>query len=564
MAENESIYDSFEKKWESMYPKNVKREFVVPEISLYEVLEKAAKESPKAQSIDFIGKKFTYAELSVAVDKFAKGLLDLGVKRSDRIAIMLPNSPHYIIAFFATVKIGCTVVNLNPLYTDFEIREKIVDSTTSTMITLDDFYPKIQKFIPGILNKVIICKIADYLPNFIGSIYSLSRKLKKESVKIGENKNVFYMKEIMNNNGLSPKVAVDTAIEPAVIQYTGGTTGISKGAILTHRNLVSNAYALIEFAKDQDRKDLSFLSAIPFFHIYGLTTAMITPIYWKKRIVILPDPRDTDRVLKTIANEKSLIYPGIPTMYHSILMHKNVSKVNISGLGILLSGGAPLPNEIEKEFSNKTGGVIIEGYGLTEASPIVCATPPNKKYKKANSVGIPFPGTMIKIVDREDGIKEMPLNESGELIVKGHQVMLGYLNNKKETDETIRNGWLYTGDIGLVDTEGYIHIIDRKKDLIIAGGYNVYPREVEEILLMNEKIEDAAVIGVPDIHRGENVKAFIVLKKHQTMTEDEIKKFCLKYLAVYKIPRIIQFTDTIPKTIVGKVLRRELRKMESN
>ncbi len=564
MAENESVYDSFEKKWESLYPKNVKRELAIPNFTVYEILEKAAKEAPKEQAVDFIGKKFTYAELSNAVDRFAKGLLDIGVKRSDRVAIMLPNSPHYIIAFFATVKIGCTVVNLNPLYTDFEIREKIVDSTTSTMITLDDFYPKIQKFIPGILNKVVICKIADYLPNFIGSIYSLSRKLKKETVKIEDSKNIFHMKNIMNNNGISQKVDVDTAIEPAVIQYTGGTTGTSKGALLTHKNLVSNAYMLMEFAKDQDKKDLSFLSAIPFFHIYGLTTAMISPIYWKKRMVILPDPRDTDRVLKTIANEKFLIYPGIPTMYHSILMHKNISKVNITGLGMLLSGGAPLPNEIEKEFSNKTGGIIIEGYGLTEAAPIVCATPPNRNYKKANSVGIPFPGTKIRIVDKEDGTKEMPINESGELIVKGPQVMLGYLNNKKETEETIRDGWLYTGDIGLVDSDGYIHIIDRKKDLIIAGGYNVYPREVEEILLTHEKIEDAAVIGVPDIHRGENVKAFIILKKNQTMTEDEVKKFCLKYLAIYKVPRIIQFTDTIPKTVVGKVLRRELRKMQNN
>jgi long-chain acyl-CoA synthetase len=564
VADSESVYDTFESKWESKYPKGVKRELHIPEISLYEVLENAVKTVPKGQAIDFIGKKFTFKELNTEVNKLAKGLSSLGVKKSDRIAVMLPNSPHYVIAFFAAMKLGCTVVNLNPLYTDFEIREKIVDSTTTTFITLDDFFPKIQKFVPSLLNKVIISKISDYLPNFVGSIYSLSKKLKRETVKVEETKNIFFMKNVMNNDGQINKAVIDIARDPAVIQYTGGTTGTPKGALLTHRNLVSNTYALTEFGKDLYKNDLVVLSAIPFFHIYGLTTALLTPIYWKKKMIILPDPRDTPRVMKTISTEKNLIYPGIPTMYHSILMNKNSSKINLSNINGLLSGGAPLPQEIEIELSQKTGGMIIEGYGLTEASPIVCATPVNRNFKKVNSVGVPFPGTRIKIVDRETGIKEMPLNEPGELIISGPQVMLGYLNNKKETEDTIRNGWLFTGDIGFVDDEGYIHIIDRKKDLIIAGGYNVYPREVEEILLKNEKIEDAAVIGVKDIHRGENVKAFIVLKKNQKMTEDEVKKYCLKYLAVFKVPRIVQFTDSIPKTVVGKILRRELREDKGN
>ncbi|MGP6207472.1 long-chain-fatty-acid--CoA ligase [Cuniculiplasma sp. SKW3] len=552
--------NSYEEILKKNYPEYVRREIHIPERSVYSVLEETAKKYPNNISLDFIGKKWTYSEFKASVDRAANFLFDQGVRESSRVGLMVPNSPQYAILFFAILKLGAIVVQVNPLYTAYEVKEEMDDSSAETLIVLDDFFPKVQNLVPTSVSKIIVTRIKDYLPGFIGSIFSLSRKLKKEDVEIEYTKQIVLFGPNSNGTKELGEEKVDPKMTPAVIQYTGGTTGIPKGALLSHYNLISNMYMLEEWVPEKMKKDLDFLSAIPFFHVYGMMTALLLPVFLGSRIIIVPDPRDTERLLKTIGKEKNIVFPGIPTMYHSILRSKLRKKYDLSGISLLLSGAAPLPNELEEEFTQRTKGSIIEGYGLTETSPVVCATPIDRTKKKIGSVGFPIPNTQVRIMDAETGDKEMPFGEPGEIAVKGPQVMMGYLNKKKETEDTIKDGWLYTGDIGLIDEEGYIHIVDRKKDVIIAGGYNIYPREIEEILYKNPKIEEAAVIGVPDPHRGEDVKAFIVLKKGEKMTDDEVKKFCLKYLAIYKIPRIIEFRESLPKSIVGKVLKKELRK----
>lgn len=551
---------NYEEILKKNYPEGVRREIEIPKRSIYSILKESTEKYPNNIAIDFIGKKWTYKDFKRDVDMAANFLWDQGVRESSRVGLMLPNSPQYAILFFAIVKLGAIVVQVNPLYTAYEVKEEMDDSSAEILIVLDDFFPKVKMLLPNTVSKIIVTRIKDYLPGFVGSIFSLSRKLKKEDVVIEYTKQVVLFNQSSRGSKELEEEKVDPMVTPAVIQYTGGTTGIPKGALLSHYNLISNMYMLEEWVPKNMKKDLDFLSAIPFFHVYGMMTALLLPIFMGSRVIIVPDPRDTERLLKTIGKEKNIVFPGIPTMYHSILRSKLSKKYDLSGISLLLSGAAPLPNELEQEFTERTRGSIIEGYGLTETSPVVCATPLDRTKKKIGSVGFPMPNTRVKIMDAETGDREMPQGEPGEIVVNGPQVMLGYLNKKKETEETIRDGWLYTGDIGIIDQDGYIHIVDRKKDVIIAGGYNIYPREIEEILYKNPKIEEAAVIGVPDPHRGEDVKAFIVLKKGEKMTEDEVKQFCLKYLAIYKIPRIIVFRDSLPKSIVGKVLKKELRK----
>ncbi|MHB8360857.1 MAG: long-chain-fatty-acid--CoA ligase [Thermoplasmataceae archaeon] len=559
MESGSEIMEAIEKLWKQNYPAETRREINIPERTVYSLIEESAKVHPNNIALDFFGKKTTYAKLKKSIDNAANYLSEIGIKTYDRVGLMLPNSPQFVILFFAIVKIGAIVVQVNPLYTTFELRDQFTDSTTNTVIILDDFYPKVEPLVPSVIKKIIVTKMENYLSGFLSVMYSLSRSAGGKKIKIPNGDTIYRFNPKTQSKKKVPEQKIDPKIMPALIQYTGGTTGIPKGALLSHYNLIANVYQLSEWLPKNMRVNRTFLSAIPFFHVYGMMTAMLIPSYLGSRMTIVPDPRDTRRVLKTIQNGKSIIFPGIPTMYHSILNYKNSSKYNIKAIDLLLSGAAPLPMEIQKEFEVRTGASLLEGYGLTEASPVVCATPVEVEKRKAGSVGFPVPNTIVKIVDEDKGNDEKAIGEIGELIVKGPQVMLGYLNNVEETKSTIRDGWLYTGDLAMIDNEGYIHIVDRKKDLIIAGGYNVYPREVEEILYRNPKIEDVAVVGVSDPHRGETVKAVIVLKKGETLTREEIMQYCNTHLAVYKIPRLIEFRETLPRSVVGKVLKKELR-----
>ncbi len=555
---NNNNVDKIEQLWEKSYPKGARREIKIPERTVYSLLQDTVLKKGNAVSIDFIGKKYTYAQLKEMVDEAAVFLSDLGVKQYDRVGIMVPNSPIYIIMYFALCKLGAVVVQINPLYTSFEISVELADSNADIIITLDDFYEKVSGLRKKYLNKIVICRIQDYLPGAVGFIYSLGKSLKGKRPKIPKSGDIIYFKHTKKLERELREVKINPLIDPAVIQYTGGTTGTPKGALLSHENLVSNVYQLNEWIPEVDRRTGFFLAAIPYFHVYGMMTSMLLPIFLGSEILIVPDPRDTKRILDTMKKEKSIIFPGIPTMYHSMLRYLKGKKGDLSNLSILLSGAAPMAADLERQFTSRTKGKIIEGYGLTEASPVVCATPVDPAKRKFGTVGFPLPNTEVKIVDIETGTKEMELGEMGELIVKGPQVMLGYLNRKEETDQTIREGWLYTGDIGLIDKEGYISIVDRKKDMIIAGGYNVYPREIEEVLMSHPSIDEASVIGVRDPHRGETVKAYIVLREGKKLNQKDVVSYCSQKLAIYKIPKSVEFVDSLPKSIVGKVLKREL------
>ncbi|TLZ55432.1 MAG: long-chain fatty acid--CoA ligase, partial [Methanobacteriota archaeon] len=348
----------------------------------------------------------------------------------------------------------------------------------------------------------------------------------------------------------------------AVLQYTGGTTGTPKGAMLTHRNLVVNATQLIAWMPGLKNAEEKFLCAIPFFHVYGLTVALLGPMTIGATMIIHPNPREIEPIMKLITKTKPAIFPGVPTMYVAIVNHKNVSKYDLKSIRACVSGAAPLPAEVRRKFETITGGKLVEGYGLTEASPVTHCNPIFGDSREG--IGMPLPDTDAKLVDVETGTREVGLGESGELAIRGPQVMKGYWNRPEETARVItRDGWLLTGDVAVMDADGRFKIVDRKKDMIIASGYNVYPREVEDVLFEHPAVKQAAVIGIPDAYRGESVKAFVVLKDGATATDAEIVAFCKEKLAPFKVPKKVEFVKELPMTVVGKVLRRALREKET-
>lgn len=548
-----------EQIWANSYPKHVRRNIEIPSISVYDIFKETSKKKFNSTGIDFLGKKYTYGELVKIIDNVAS-FLDLnGVKKGVRVALMVPNSPIYAINFFAMARLGGVIVQLNPLYTTKEIVDEIRDAQVQFIITTPEFYSKLTGIDANILSKIFIYRIEDFLPSIKGILYPMTatRRHVPAEIKTDNRISTFNPKK---DYGKVPEIpSLDLENDVFLIQYTGGTTGIPKGALLTHKNLVSNAYQLKEWVPAEILERGSYLAAIPFFHVYGMMTALLLPVLIGRMIIMVPDPRDLGVVIKALDRGTDITFPGIPTMYHAIL-HSGKLKVSKAGnLAMLLSGAAPLPMELEKEFTSMTHGTIIEGYGLTESSPVVSATPISSSARRPGTVGFPLPNTEIRFVDRDDRKTFLPDGSPGELVVRGPQVMKGYYNNPAETAIALNNGWLHSGDVGFMDEDGYIHIVDRIKDLIIAGGYNIYPREIEELILTMENVEEVAVIGVPDPHRGETVLAVIVPKVGSSVTEKEVKAFCKEKLAVYKVPKIVKFRTSLPKSIVGKVLKKELR-----
>ncbi len=540
------------------YPQWVKRTIEIPDISIYKAFSDSVDKYKNNIAIDFMNKKITYGKLKEEIDSIAIRLSELGIKKGDRIAVMLPNIPQYITYFFAIVKLGAIVVQVNPLYTTRELEFEVNDSGSETIIVMDDFIDKVLPLYPVKLNKILVVKVQHYLPVIISQLYSITKKHKK----IPPADNIYLCKRPVKSELSSNEADIDPENDPALLQYTGGTTGLPKAATLTHKNLISNAYQIIEYLPEEYKKNTSYLSSIPFFHVYGMMTAMLTPLLQGSKIILLPDPRDIKAALKVMDKKKPTAFPGIPTLYHGIITYKDVKKYHINNVKICISGASPLPVELQKNFESMTGAILVEGYGLSECSPVANTTPlaenDRDKYRRIGSVGLPVSNTYEKIVSIEDGITEMPFNEPGELLIKGPQVMKGYWNRPEENKKTLVDGWLHTGDIARMDENGYVYIVDREKDLIIAGGYNIYPREVEEVIYENPKVSECAVIGVNDEHRGETVKAFIV-KKDNSLTEDEIINFCRERLAVYKVPKIIEFRNELPLTLVGKVDKKALR-----
>ncbi len=545
------------KIWVKHYDKGVRDHIDYPEIPLYKLLEESAKKNPDKVALIFFGKKITYRELDELSDRVAAFLQDLGVGKGAKVILDLPNTPHYVIAYYGVLKCGATVVQCNPLYTEREIRYIVENSEAEYGFFIEMVYPRIKGLLDdGKLKKVVICKIEDFLPFPLNLLYPL----KKRKVSVEKRPEVLYWKDVMRYPPSRDRAEINPKEDVAVFLYTGGTTGVPKAVMSTHYNLVANAYQVLEWLPDKDPNEV-FIGVLPYFHSYGMTTSLNAPIAHGSTIVLIPDPRDIKRILEAIQKYRVTIFCGVPTMYNAILNFPELKKYDISSIKYCISGAAPLPIEVKREFERVTGGKLVEGYGLSETSPVTHANPLNG-VNKEGSIGIPFPDTYAVVVDDEGRI--LPIGEVGELAIKGPQVMKGYWKMEEETRKVLVNGWLLTGDIAKMDEDGYFYIVDRKKDMIIAGGYNIYPREVEEVLYEHPAVLEAAVIGVPDPYRGETVKAFIVLKPEYKgkVREEDIINFCRERLAAYKVPKIIEFRDELPKSAVGKILRRVLREEE--
>jgi long-chain acyl-CoA synthetase len=545
--------------WQSSYSPKTPLHLSYPSIPLYQFLEKAAEEFPDQIAISFFKNEITYKELLQLSNNFAEGLLELGVRKGDRIAIMLPNIPQAVIAYFGILFTGAIVVQTNPLYTESELEYQLKDSGSIGIICLDLLYPKVQKVKKKTsLQWCIVTGIQDYLPFPKNILFSFSQWIQRKKVHINqwlEQGDYSFRSFIENRTGRLVREEIDPEEDLAVLQYTGGTTGRPKGAMLTHANLVTNVEQCKAWFCESKKGEEKFLSILPFFHVYGLTVCMNFPVAIAARMILTPrfQPK---QVLKLIHSEKPTIFPGAPTMYIALLQLPELKRYDLTSIRYCISGSAPLPVEIIKRFENVSGCRIVEGYGLTECSPITHVNPLDG-VRKAGSIGIPVSDTVAKVVDLETG-EEAPVGQLGELYIKGPQVMKGYWKMEEETKAAIQDGWLLTGDIGKMDLEGYFYIVERKKDMIIAGGYKIYPREVEEVLYEHPAVKEAVVVGVPDPYRGETVKAFIVLKDNMSTNEQALNAFCRERLAPYKVPRKYEFRSELPKTIVGKILRRVL------
>ena len=467
-----------------------------------------------------------------------------------------------MIAFWGVIKAGAVVVMTNPLYMEKEIVANMQDSGAEHMILLDMLWPRIDALRDRLpLRNFIVTSAADSLSFPLNWLYKLKKRRSNKAPIPYDNKNVFAWQSFCKGARRYAAPIADPQRDPIMLQYTGGTTGLPKGVVLTHANLGTNCRQVLNIINVRPETHHTFISLLPFFHVYGLTTGLIIPMALASTTLPLPRyvPQD---VLRLIDKRKPTIFPGAPSVYISLLQQKNLNKFDLGSIQICVSGSAPLPREIFRRFQEATGAAILEGYGLTEASPITHINPLGKQGQRANSIGMPVPGTDARIVDMEGGSLTLPPGKMGELVVQGPQVMHGYWRRPDETASALRNGWLYTGDLASMDEDGYFYILDRKKDMVLVGGYNVYPREVDEVLLEHPKVLEAVSVGIGDDLRGEVLKAYVVPRQGETLTKADIIAWCRQKLANYKVPRLVEFRESLPKTIVGKVLRRALREEE--
>lgn len=558
------IPSSSEKPWFRSWPEGVPRSIEYPEASLSDLLKSKAEKYPSRTAIVYFDKPMTYRELDLASDRFATALSDLGVKKGDKVALFLANMPQFVIAYYGVLKIGAIETAISPLYKEREVEHQLSDSEAETIVVLDVLYPIVRNVMDKTkLKRVIVASLKDYMPKTLAFLGSLMKKIPSYKVELGPN--TFLFQDLLNKYPPNPpKVEIDPKEDLAALQYTGGTTGTAKGAMLTHMNLVSNAVACAAWLRGTEGEE-TFLTVLPLFHIYGMTTGMNAPIYLAGKMVMLPQ-FNVLGTLKAIQKHKATVFCGAPTMYALLLAHPGLNRYDLKSVRFCISGSAPLPPDVQKKWMEMTGGVLVEGYGLTESSPVTHCNPLDRSMKtvKVGSIGLPWPDTDAKIMDMETGEKEMELGETGELVVKGPQVMKGYWKMPEESAAVLRDGWLHTGDIGKMDENGYFYITDRKKDLIKYKGYSVYPREIEDVLYEHPSVKLCAVVGKPDPVAGEIPKAFVVLKDGATATEEEIKKFVNEKVAPYKAIRELEFRKELPMTLVGKVLRRVLQEEEKS
>lgn len=547
-----------EQPWLEKYPPEIPKKINYDEKPLHDYLIESALNHADKKALHFLGKELTFKEVLSQAKKTAHYLQQNGLKKGDRVASMLPNSPQAVITYYGALMAGGIVVQVNPLYTERELEYQLKDSGAKFIVCLDILLPRINNVKSKTnIKHTIVTAIKDYLPFPKNIVYPLIQKRQhKMTVNVVETKTTHIWKNMIENTTEKyQEIEINPFEDLALIQYTGGTTGYPKGVMLTHYNLVANVTMATTWMHKMEKNKEIVLGVLPFFHVYGMTTVMNLSIMFGAKMILLPQ-FDATEILKTIDKLKPTLFPGAPTIYIGLLNHPNLKKYNLSSIKACISGSAPLPLDVQNKFEEITGGRLVEGYGLTESSPVTHA---NLVWGKRinGSIGLPWPDTDAKIVDSKTH-KEVPIGETGELIVKGPQIMKGYWNNPEATDLVLKDGWLYTGDIGYTTEDGFFYVVDRQDDMIIAGGYNIYPREVEEILFEHEGIQEAAVVGVSHSYRGETVMAVIVLKEGYNLTEKELNKYSRNYLAAYKVPRIYKFVEELPKTTVGKVLKKDL------
>jgi len=548
-----------DKPWLKHYENGIPETIQFEETCLPTFLERSAKEFPDHTALLFQGFKVSFRELNDMVNRFSACLSGFGIQKGDSVAILLPNVIPCVVGYYATLKIGAIAVMNNPLYSDRELLHQFNDSGSKLLITLDLLGNRMIDLRPQTgIRHIVYTSIGDYLPFPKNLLFPLVGKKKKLAADVKPASHVHKWKELLSRTQPDASGADLSMDDVAMYQYTGGTTGVSKGVILTHGNLSRQVQQLQAWFPGFNKGQEMMLGALPFFHVFGLSVAMNLAIFMGWGDILVPKPQP-EPLLETIGKFKPTFAPLVPTMYIGMLNHPLIQKTDMTSIKGCFSGSAPLPIEVIRDFEKKTGAVIVEGFGMTESTPVTHINPFAGGKRKVGSIGIPIPNTDAKIVDLVSGAADIPVGETGELVVRGPQVMKGYLNKPDETAQTITDGWLHTGDIAMMDEDGYFFIVDRKKDMIICGGYNVYPRDVEEVLFSHPKVQEATAIGIPHPTRGECVKVFVVLKSGQTATENELIEFCKGSLATYKLPTSIEFRNDLPKTNVGKILKKDLR-----
>jgi long-chain acyl-CoA synthetase len=538
------------KPWLSSYPKEVPKSIEYPPIPLHGLLEKTAEQYPEKAAVVCFEREITYRQLNASSNRFAAALATLGVRQGDRVAVFLPNIPQLPIAYFGILKAGAVLTTISPLHKERDVEQQLNDSEAETIVTLDSLLPIVKMvWAKTKLKHAVVTSLEEYAP---------------ETTLLG-NSNVYSFQKLLNENrnATAPKVGINPQEDLAALQYTGGTTGTSKGAMLTHANLVSNAVAFAAWIRGEMKQE-TFLTALPLFHIYGMTTSMNVPVSLAAKMVLLPR-FEPQTVLETIQRHRVTVFCGVPTMYSVLLANPALGNYDLTSIRVCISGASSLPPQVQKKFMEITGGFLAEGYGLSEASPVTHCTPVDGTMKtvKVGSIGLPLPDTDARIVDVETGTRTIEPCETGELAVKGPQVMKGYWKRPEETALVLHDGWLLTGDIARMDRDGYFYITDRKKDLIKYKDYSLYPREIEDVLYEHPAVKICTVLGKPEPVVGEIPKAFVVLKDGATASEQEIKAFVNEKVAPYKAIREVEFRKELPLSSAGKVLRRALRDEEA-
>ena len=544
--------------WLHHYPEGIDWSTSLTSRALNEYIDDAEIRFAARPAIDFLGRKTTYAQLATHIRQAAKGFQDMGVTKGSRVGLCLPNTPYSVICYFGALRAGATVVNYNPLYVERELAFQISDSETEIMVTMDLklLYPKVAAMLSQTesLKQIVVCRMAPILPPLKGLLFGIVKR--KEIAAITDDDTTMRFEDLINNDGQPEEVEIDIEQDIAVLQYTGGTTGRSKGAMLTQANLSANISQMLSWFPGLRPGEEKIVGVLPLFHVFAMTAVMNFAVASGTEMILLPR-YELEQTLKTLSAKKATLFPAVPTIYTAINQAPDLAKYDLSSIRYCMSGGAPLPLEVKRQFEQITGCKLVEGYGLSESSPVATCNSMSGTNKE-NSIGLPVPGTDITIHDLEAPHDLMPVGERGEVWIKGPQIMKGYLNQAEETADTLRDGWLRTGDVGYMDDQGHFFLVDRLKDLILCSSYNVYPRMVEEAIYLHSAVSEVTVIGIKDEYRGESPKAFVKLKPNESLNETDLKQFLEDKLSKIEMPSKIEFRDELPKTIIGKLSKKEL------